>query len=124
MSESFDPVEGAETGDVEFNDSLFWPPLSANRVRTAKIYMPHVLHHFIECTRGACYNALYTNVIVPHLDSVDVLDYVLQSSAISPASDVVTGKTGAHTFSELYRRLGGVQSEKVRRYLAENFKED
>ena len=121
-SEPFDAVEGAEAGNVEFNASLFWPPLSPNRVRTAKVFMPHILHHFIECTRGGCYNALYSNVIVPHLDSTDVVDHVLHSSAIHPTSDAATGKTGARIYAELHRRLNGVQSEKIRRYLSENFK--
>ena len=83
--------------------------------------MPHILHHFIECTWGGCYNALYWNVIVPHLDSTDVLDYVLSSSAIHAATDVETGATGARIYAELRRRLNGVQSEKICQYLSENF---
>lgn len=121
-NETFDPVEGAESGDVEFNASLFWPPLSPNRVRTARVFMPHILYHFIECTRGGCYNALYSNVIVPHLDSIPVVDYVLHSSAIQPTADVVAGKTGSQVYAELRQRLNGVQSEKIRQYLSENFK--
>ena len=120
-SESFDPVAGAESGNVEFNASLFWPSLSPDRVRTAKVFMPHILHHVIECTWGGCYNALYWNVIVPHLDSTDVLDYVLSSSAIHAATDVETGATGARIYAELRRRLNGVQSEKICQYLSENF---
>ncbi len=95
---------------MEFNASMFWPPLSPNRARTAKVFMPHILHHFIECTWGGCYNALYLNVIVPHLDSADVVDYVLRSSAIHPAT------------AELRCRLNGAQSAKIRQYLSENFK--
>ena len=121
-SESLDPVPGAESGNVEFNASLFWPSLSPDRVRTAKVFMPHILHHFIECTWGACYNALYSNVIVPHLDSADVLDYVLRSSAIHSGTDVETGTTGARIYAELRRRLNGVQSAKIRQYLSENFR--
>ncbi len=121
-SESFDPVAGAESGNVEFNASLFWPTLSPNRVRTAKVFMPHILHHFIECTWGGCYNALYSNVIVPHLDSTDVLDYVLRSSAIHSATDVEKGTTGARIYAELRRRLNCVPSAKIRQYLSENFK--
>ena len=120
-SEAFDPVEGAESGNVEFNASLFWPPLSPNRARAAKVFMPHILHHFIECTWGGCYNALYLNVIVPHLDSAEVVDYVLRSSTIHPATNVVTGKTGARIYAELRCRLNGAQSAKIRQYLSENF---
>ncbi|HUZ06128.1 MAG TPA: hypothetical protein VMV89_01430, partial [Candidatus Paceibacterota bacterium] len=111
-SETFDLIEGAESGNVEFNASLFWPPLSPNRMRTAKVFMPHILYHFIERTWGGCYNALYSNVIVPCLDSADVLDYVLHSSVVHPATDVASGKTGARIYSELRWRLNGVESEK------------
>ena len=83
--------------------------------------MPHILHHFIDCTWGACYNALYSNVLMPYLDSVDVVDWVLHSSVIHTAPDVVTGKTGARIYGELRWRLNGVQSEKIRQYLADNF---
>jgi hypothetical protein len=121
-SEAFDSVEGAESGKVEFNASLFWPPLSPNRVRTAKVFMLHILHHFIGCTRGGCYNALYSNVIVPHLESTDVVDYVLRSSAIHQTKDALTGKTGARIYAELFSRLNGVQSGKIRQYFSENFK--
>ena len=119
--EPFDSIEGAESGNVEFNASLFWPPLSPNRVRTVKVFMPHILYHFIECTWGGCYNALYSNVIVPYLDSTDVLDYVLHDSVVHPTTDIVLGKTGAQIYSELHRRLEGVKSEAIRKYLAENF---
>jgi hypothetical protein len=121
-NEIFDSIEDAESGNVEFNASLFWPPLSPNRVRTAKVFMPHILYHFIECNRGGCYNALYSNVIVPYLDSVDVVDYILRSSVIGLTPDVLTGKTGARIYSELRHRLNGVRSEKVRQYFSENFK--
>jgi hypothetical protein len=121
VSEIFDFVEGAESGNVEFNASLFWPPLSPNRVRTAKVFMPHILYHFIECTRGGCYNALYSNVIAPYLDSADVLDYVLRSSVVYPTSDIALGKTGARIYVELLQRLNGVQSEKIHQYISENF---
>lgn len=122
VNEIFEVIEGAESGNVEFNASLFWPPLSPNRVRTAKVFMPHILYHFIECNRGGCYNALYSNVIVPYLDSTDVLDYVLHTSFVHPNADTAQGKTDALIYPELRRRLDGVQSEKIRQYLAENFK--
>ena len=40
---------------------------------------------------------------------------------IQTAPDVVTGKTGARIYGELRWRLNGVQSEKIRQYLADNF---
>jgi hypothetical protein len=114
-------IEGAEFGNVEFNASLFRPPLPPEHVTTAKVFMIHVLDHFIDCTRGACYNSLYFDVLVPHLDSVDVVDYVLKSPVIRTRPDVVEGKTGARIYGELRQRLNGVQSEKIRKYISENF---
>jgi hypothetical protein len=122
IGEEFDLIEGAESGSVEFNASLFWPPLSPSRVRMAKVFMPHIRFHFIECTWGGCYNALYSNVLVPYLDSVGVVDYVLHCPVIHPSSDIVAGSTGARVYSELRHRLNGVQSEKIRQYFSENFK--
>ena len=45
--EPFDGFDGAEQGKVEFNATLFWPPLTERRVMTAKVFMPHILYHFI-----------------------------------------------------------------------------
>jgi hypothetical protein len=83
--------------------------------------MPHVLHHFIEWSRFSCYNSVLTNVLVPHLDSVDVLDYVLKSPIVRPSGDSVLGKTGVRIYAEFRNRLNQVKSDKIRQYLAENF---
>lgn len=120
-SESFDAFDGAEQGNVEFNATLFWPPLTQQRLLTAKVFMPHILYHFIECGRFPCYNSILTNVLVPHLDSVDVLDYVLKSPIVHPAGDVMAGKTGARIYAELRHRLNQVKSTKIRQYLADTF---
>lgn len=121
-SEPFDEFEGAEQGNVEFNATLFWPPLSQPRVLTAKVFMPQILYHFIECRRFSCYNSILTNVLVPHLDCVDVVDYVLRSPVVHTAVDVPVGKTGARIYTELWHRLNQVESTKIRQYLAENFR--
>ena len=120
-SEPFDEFDGAEQGDVEFNATLFWPPLTQRRVLTAKVFMSQILLHFIECGRFPCYNSILTNVLMPHLDNVDVLDYVLKSPIVHPAGDVVIGKSGATIYAELRHRLNQVISAKVRQYIAENF---
>jgi hypothetical protein len=120
-NEPFDELDGAEQGNVEFNATLFWSPLTKRRVLTAKVFMPQILFHFIECGRFSCYNSILENVLVPHLDSVDVLDYVLKSSVVHLAGDAVIGKTGAKIYAELHRRLNQVKSPNIRQYLAENF---
>ena len=90
-------------------------------VLTAKVFMPHILYHFIECGRFSCYNSILTNVLVPHLDSVAVLDYILKGAIVKPTQDVAVGKTGARIYTELWHRLNHVESAKIRKYLAENF---
>ena len=120
-SEPFDEFDGAEQGNIEFNATLFWPPLTRRRVLTAKVFMPHILYHFIECSRCSCDSSILTNVLVPHLDCVEVLDYVLRSPVVHPTADVVVGITGAQIYAELWHRLDQVKSPKIRQYLAENF---
>ena len=46
--------------------------MTVSRISTAKVFMAQILYHFIECTWGGCYNALYTNVLIPHLDAPDM----------------------------------------------------
>jgi len=83
--------------------------------------MPQILLHFISCYRGACYNSLYTAVLVPHLDRPELLDYILRSAAIGDGQEIFVGKSGARLFPELYRRLQGVTNKDIREYLVENF---
>ena len=58
------------------------PPLPASRIAGAKVYAPHILTHFIECTWAGCYNSIYQVFLVPHFDSAPVLDYVLRTPAV------------------------------------------
>ena len=44
-------------------------PLLPEYVSGARVYMPQIIYHFIECTWGGCYNHLYLNCIAPYLDS-------------------------------------------------------
>ena len=120
-SEPFDELDDGEQGDFEFNATLFWPPLTQRRVSTAKVFMPQILLHFIECGRFSCYNSILANVLIPYLDNVDIVDYVLKSPIVNPATDVVIGKSGAKIYAELRYRLNQVSSCKVRQYLTENF---
>lgn len=120
-SAEFDELKPDELGLVEFNASHFFPPMTSKRIATAKVFMPQILYHFIECAWGGCYNSLYLNVLVPHLDSPQALDYVLRSFAVHQDSTVCIGKSGAKVYPELLTRLQRVNSKSVRDYLAENF---
>lgn len=83
--------------------------------------MPFVLYHFVECTWGACYNSIYFNLLVPHLDSTAVLDYVLRSRVIRGIEEVADGVPKPKMYGELHSRLMGVKSPVIRQYLAAAF---
>jgi hypothetical protein len=119
-----DDLQRDESGTVEFNASHFFPPMTTSRIATAKVFMAQILYHFIECTWGGCYNALYSNVLVPHLDTPEIVDYVLNSPVVSDGPAVQKAKTGARLYPELRHRLQGVKSPLVRAYLAKHFPTD
>ena len=83
--------------------------------------MPQIFYHYIECTWGACYNSLHPNCIVPYLDSVDVVDYVLRSPVIHDIGNVARSSTGARIYPELADRLKEVCSPAVVEYVRKNF---
>jgi hypothetical protein len=119
--EPIDQLQPDESGTVEFNASHFVPPLTGRRISTAKVFMAQILYHFIECTRGGCYNSLYFSVLVPHLDCPEIVDYVLRSSVVQGGIGVSVGKTGAKLYPELRARLQSVASSRIHKYLAVNF---
>lgn len=121
LDESIDSLQPDESGSVEFNASHFFPPLTKSRIATAKVFMPQILMHFIECTWGGCYNALYLNILVPYLDSPQALDYVLRGPIIQKSPGSIIGKTGAQIYPELLSRLQRVESPIIKNYLFENF---
>lgn len=121
VSEQVDQLGADESGTVEYNGSHFFPPMTKSRIATAKVFMGHILCHFIECGRGACYNSLYLNVLVPHLDSPEMLDYVLRGGMVHERPGVELGKSGAKIYPELRHRLENVASVRIQEYLAENF---
>ena len=83
--------------------------------------MPFIFYHFVECTRGACYNSIYFNLLVPNLDSAAVLDYVLRSPVIQGIPEVVDGVSKPRMYGELHSRLMSVKSPIIRQYLADTF---
>jgi hypothetical protein len=121
VSEQFDELQADESGTVEFNGSHFFPPMTKSRIATAKVFMGHILCHFIQCGRGACYNSLYFNVLVPHLDSPEILDYVLRGGMVHDGPGVEVGRSGAKIYPELRHQIEKVASARIQEYLAENF---
>jgi hypothetical protein len=121
ITEQLDDLQHDPSSTLEFNASHFFPPMTVSRISTAKVFMAQILYHFIKCTWGGCYNALYTNVLIPHLDAPDILDYVLRSSVIRDGPGVQVGKSGARLYPELRSRLQTVISPRIRSYLSENF---
>lgn len=95
--------------------------MTPSRIATAKVFMAQILYHFIECGRGGCYNSLYSNVLVPHLDAPEVVDYVLRSPIVRNSPEVQNAKSGAKLYPELGHRLRGVASSRIQAYLNEHF---
>ena len=107
--------------DGRFDFSVVTRPLKSDSLAGAKVYMPQVLHHFIDCTWGGCYNSIYINFLVPHLDCPDVVDYVLRSPVIHDGPNVIRSSGGARIYGELLRRLHGVASARIKAYLDATF---
>jgi hypothetical protein len=97
------------------------PNLSQGMVSGGRVYALHILSHFIECSWGGCYNSIYSNFFVFYFESVTVLDYVLRSPVVGGEVVIKNGVPEPRIFGELYSRLNGIQSHKVREYLKEKF---
>jgi hypothetical protein len=121
ISEDIGPFEKAAVRNDDIDFSIFTRHLSAELVPGAKAYMLQILPHFIECTRGGCYNSIYNNLLAPHLDSPDVVDYVLRGPVIHGSPDLITGITGAKIFEQLLWCLKGVHSPNIRQYIQVTF---
>jgi hypothetical protein len=113
--------DGVKDGQIV--TPLFTRPFHSSIVPGAKVYMPFILCHSIECTGAACYNSIYLNLLVPHLDSVAVLDYVLRSSVVHGDAEVVDGVSKPQIYGELRSRLMDVKSSTIHQYLADTFGE-
>lgn len=86
--------------------------------------MPFILSHFISCTWGPCYQTLYRKLLVPHLESVPVLDYVLRSPVVYDArATLIDGISTPKMYPELYSYLMRVRSAEIRDYLLLTFGE-
>ena len=121
LREDITPFEQVGIKDGQIYTPLFTRPLNTGHVPGAKVLMPFILYHFIECTWGACYNSIYFNLLVPHLDSAVVLDYVLRSPVVNGISEVVDGLSRPKIYGELSSRLFGVKSLTIHQYLVETF---
>lgn len=118
LDEDIKPFEQAGLKDGEIFTPLFTRPMQPNHVSGAKVYMPFILYHFIECTRGACYNSIYFNLLVPHFDSIGVLDYILRSPVIHADSKTTNDVPKPRIYGELHSRLMNVKSSTIHQYLA------
>lgn len=101
--------------------AVFTKPLPPHFVPGAKVYAPHILTHFIECTRGGCYNSIYQNFLVPHFDSASVLDYVLRTPVVRGDTVFEDGIPAPRMYPELLSRLCGIRSPKIQQYLVHRF---
>jgi hypothetical protein len=110
--------------DGEISTPFFTRPVPSSHLSGAKVYLPFILYHFIECNYAACYNSIYQNLLVPHLDSISVLDYVLRTPVVEGFSESLKGIPQPKMFSELYFRLLNVKSPVIQQYLNDTFGPD
>lgn len=99
--------------ELEFNEKI--------KIKTEiKAQMIEILKHFIECTWGAHYDTLFDKIIKPYLDNPYVLDYVLKSETVGNVG--LVGMTGAKIYPDLMTYLRRVDSEKIQKYLDNEFR--
>jgi hypothetical protein len=106
-------------GSIKFLQLL--GPLLPEHVPGARVYMPQLFYHYIECTKGGCYNRLWLYCIAPYLDSPEVVDYILRSRVIRATADARRGSTGAMIFASLYDDLRRVSNPEIADYLSRTF---
>ncbi len=121
ISSSIVPFQGYAVPTGELDISRVIRPLLPEHVNGVRVYMPQILHHFIECTWGACYNHLYLNCIAPYLDSPEVVDYVLRTPVVHLSADARRGSTGAMIYGELASSLRNVSCPEISDYLRRTF---
>jgi hypothetical protein len=117
-TEDITDFERAAVSRSTVDTGLFEHPVQAEHVPGVKVYMPFLLFHFISCGWGACYHSLFEHVIVPHLDSVEILDYVLRSRVVI---DPTVSEHEPKMYGELYDYLVRVESKFIRLYLSSQF---
>ncbi|MBD3166384.1 hypothetical protein GF324_07290 [bacterium] len=94
--------QGKEDSSIRIETAFIMRPILDLHIKGIRIFMPQILYHFIECTWFACYYRIYENVIVPYLDDVEVLAYVLNTNVVREDTGAWIGKTGGKMYSELY----------------------
>jgi hypothetical protein len=88
--------------------------------------MPFILSEFIACHFAPCFSSIHKHVLVPYLDNVGVLDYVLRSSVVYSASNAcdTNGIPMPKMYPELFTWLMDVESPVIQQYLVRTFGED
>jgi hypothetical protein len=113
--------ETASTNGRSPVEILFAESLSQLQIRTAKVYAPTILIHFIDCHTPGCYEQIYRKFLVPHFDSASVLDYVLRTPIIRSEEILKDGMPEPKMCAELLHRLRGIQSPRIQDYLVRRF---
>ena len=109
-------LEGRSPVEIIFSDKL-----SDVQIRTLKVYSPQVLIHFIDCYTPGCYMQIHNKFLVPHFDSVAVLDYVLRTPIVRGENILMDGIPEPKMYGQLLSRLQEVKSSKIQEYLLKQF---
>lgn len=89
-------------------------------INSLKICMLPFLTHFHSCTWGACYNTMFSNVIKPYFDDIEILKFFLkQDRFFKPAT--FRNKNGYLMYSELGSYLKRINCSQLQDFLRTEF---
>ena len=89
-------------------------------INSLKISMLPFLTHFLSCTWGACYNTMFSNVINPYFDDIEILKFFLkQDRFFKPAT--FRNKNGYFMYSELGSYLKRINCSQLQDFLRTEF---
>ena len=83
--------------------------------------MLDILTHFIECRWGGHYGYLFSNVIKPYLDNLELLKFFLKSNNV--IIDEFNNNNGYKMFNGLYEMLLQVDNVQIKEFIKSEFEE-
>jgi hypothetical protein len=89
-------------------------------INSLKISMLPFLTHLNSCTWGACYNTMFSNVISPYFDDIEVLKFFLKQHILfNPGT--YKNKNGYFMYSDLGSYLKRINCSQVKHFLNTEF---
>ena len=114
----FDIITNPDIKDVPSIEELINASKHEKLPALFKKHMEGYLTHYIECSYRPCYHTIYTEIIAPHLDDVNVLKKVLKSDVIDESNGNVWKDADGHKmYSELFAYLSLVENSEIKDFL-------